>query len=86
VRLLAILASLSALACGNAMRDRTDADETGARDQMNASRQLQSICSRDGGPCPASAVRSVESAMCVNASSMLYRHVAGYPADAGCGP
>jgi hypothetical protein len=86
IRVLALVSGISCVcACGNAMKEWSDLDTTGAQDQKNAAIQLESICSRDGGPCPAAAVRSVENAQCINASSMLYRHGQG-PADAGCTP
>ena len=80
----AMLAALSG--CGvPAAQQWTDNDTASAQDQQNASVQLESICSRDGGPCPAGPVRSIEMSMCINASAMLYRHAQG-PADAGCRP
>lgn len=80
------MAGLSLAGCATPMQQQwTDQDTTGAQDQRNAAIQLESVCSRDGGPCPAGPVRSIEMAECVNASSMLYRHGQG-PADAGCRP
>ncbi len=61
----------------------TQKDTDRALAQKNASMQLEQICSRDGGPCPAGPVRSIEMSMCFNAASALYDHGQG-PADAGC--
>ncbi len=80
------MAALSCLGCGvPAARQWTDDDTQAAQDQRNASLQLESVCSRDGGPCPAAPVRSIEMAMCLNATSQLQRHGQG-SADAGCRP
>jgi hypothetical protein len=85
--LVAVTVAVAALSCGGSQLDKwTDADTASAQAQRNASIQLESVCARDGGPCPGAPVRSIEGSMCLNASAMLYRHVAGYPADAGCRP
>ena len=80
------MAALSCVGCGPPQQARwTDTDTTAAQDQRNASLQLESVCARDGGPCPAAPVRSIEMAMCGNATAMLQRHGQG-AADAGCRP
>ena len=77
-----LLATMSG--CGPPPQARwTDLDTAREQAQKNASLQLASICSRDGGPCPAGPVRSIEVSMCVSASSALYSHGQG-PADGGC--
>ncbi len=72
--------------CATPMQQRwTDLDTTREQDQKNASQQLEAICSRDGGPCPAGPVRSIEKTMCLSAASALYDHGQGpVAADAGC--
>ena len=79
------MAALSCAGCGvPAAQQWQDVDTTAAQDQRNASLQLESVCARDGGPCPAAPVRSIEMAMCGNATAMLQRH--GQGSDAGCRP
>ena len=78
MRTLAIL--LVVAGCGGAKW--TSDDATNATDIRNGALSLEAVCDRDGGPCPAPAVRAMERGTYCAAASMLSRH--GVPAiDAG---
>jgi hypothetical protein len=61
----------------------TALDENDARDIVEGSKSQDVICARDGGTCPGFVVRQMGRAVCVSASSMLYRHGASDGGD-GC--
>jgi hypothetical protein len=71
-----------AVGCGSG-NSWTPLDETDARDIVEGSKSQDVICARDGGTCPGFVVRQMERAVCVSASSMLYRHGASDGGD-GC--
>lgn len=66
-------------ACGGSAKSWTSLDTTTATDLSNAALSLESICARDGGPCPVAAVRSVETGEYCAAAAMLYRHNQAVP-------
>lgn len=69
--------------CGGSGNSWTPQDEDNARDIVEGSKSQDVICARDGGTCPGFVVRQMERAVCVSASSMLYRHGASDGGD-GC--
>jgi hypothetical protein len=81
VILLVLLLGL--FSCGASKDTWTSLDEADARDIVEGSKSQDVICARDGGTCPGFVVRQMERAVCVSASSMLYRHGASDGGD-GC--
>ena len=83
MRSLAKALALLMLGCGSpASAQWTPLDTTSATDLANAALSLEAVCSRDGGPCPAAPVRSMESGTYCAAAAMLFRHNQAVP-DAG---
>lgn len=70
MRPLAIM--LMVAGCGGAKW--TTEDATSATDLANAALSLEAICDRDGGVCPAPAVRAIERGTYCASVAMLYRH------------
>jgi len=57
-------------------------DEKSATDIANGAASLEAVCDRDGGPCPAAAVRAMERGTYCAAAAILVRHGSAVP-DAG---
>jgi hypothetical protein len=79
---VAAFALASLTGCGGSS-SWTPLDEQDAHDIVEGSKSQDVICARDGGTCPGFVVRQMERAVCVSASSMLYRHGASDGGD-GC--
>ena len=76
---LFVVAAIVLFGCGGSWAAQ---DATNAQDIANGALSLEQVCDRDGGPCPAAAVRAMERGTYCAAASMLYRHKEAIP-DAG---
>jgi hypothetical protein len=80
MRRIVVLALLALVGCG--AKWAGGPDEQSATDIANGAASLEVVCDRDGGPCPAAAVRAMERATYCAAAAMLVRNGSAMP-DAG---